>query len=537
MELWGANMKLINKNNIVVFFSIIFVIVGTFFLFPKIILNVNADDLEVLLGTNFGGDNIETFQKAISTTDGGYIVVGYSYGASNNLGIHNWGNEGNADGIVIKFNSDGTIAWAKNCGSTQNDFFYSVTETNDGGYLVVGNSHGLSTNLGGVGKDWNHVNTGATADAIAVRLDQNGDIVWSKNYGGNYSDYFSSVITINGEYIISGYSYSESSNLGGIGKDWNHIGATNTQDGIIAKIDDNGDVIWSKNYGGNASETFNSLIQTDEGYIVVGHSNGGSNNLGGIGKEWEAIGLNDAIVIKVDNNGDVIWGKNYGGNLNDYFTDIVVTTDGGLLATGYSFGTSSNIVGNNWGHEGNESTTDGIVVRLDREGKVLWSKNYGSDFNDFFRSVVKTQDGYIIGGNSLGVSTNWTNEGNSDGIVLVLDENGQVVWGNNFGSQVNDCFFSIINLSNEEYAVFGYSRASSSNLGINKEWGNSGGEDVSEDGIVMLLKTVIVTKHPDPVIDIRQAPATGNKSNIVEWSVALAGSIFLIVIICKKKDD
>jgi hypothetical protein len=115
------------------------------------------------------------------TSDGGYVITGYTYNSNNE----------SRDIYLIKTDSYGDTLWIRTYGDSFTDVGHSVQQTIDGGYVIAG-----STDLD---------NSGTNADICLIKTDSNGDIEWTKNYGGDYFDIGQSVQqTLDGGYIITG---------------------------------------------------------------------------------------------------------------------------------------------------------------------------------------------------------------------------------------------------------------------------------------------------------------------------------------------
>ncbi|MFZ8825540.1 MAG: hypothetical protein ACO2OT_01695 [Candidatus Caldipriscus sp.] len=182
----------------------------------------------------YGGTSIDGAYFVQQTSDGGYIMAGYtgSFGA------------GSADIILIKTDANGNIQWAKTYGGISHDGAYFVQQTSDGGYIMAG-----YTGSFGAG----------SADIILIKTDANGNIIWAKTYGGTDYDWASSVQqTSDGGYIVAGYT-------GSFGAGWEDI--------FLIKTDANGNIQWAKTYGGTSIDGAYFVQQTsDGGYIMAGYT-------------------------------------------------------------------------------------------------------------------------------------------------------------------------------------------------------------------------------------------------------------------------
>jgi len=290
----------------------------------------------IIWAKTYGGTNWDRDYSVQQTSDGGYIVAGwtYSFGA------------GSVDILLIKMDANGNVQWAKTYGGTDRDLALSVQQTSDGGYIVAGFTASF-----GAGND----------DIFLIKTDANGNVIWAKTYGGTNDDWAYSVQqTSDGGYIVAGWTYS-------FGAGWSDI--------LLIKTDVNGNIIWAKTYGGTNSEWAYSVQQTsDGGYVVAGVT-------------WSfGAGLYDIFLIKIDANGNVIWAKTYGGTGYDGTSSVQQTSDGGYIVTGET---------NSFG-AGNR---DIFLIKTDAFGNIQWAKTYGGTDWDFAHTAQQTSDGgYIVVG-------------------------------------------------------------------------------------------------------------------------------------------
>ncbi|WAC05253.1 MAG: PKD domain-containing protein [Methanoregula sp.] len=158
-----------------------------------------------LLGGN--GSEITYFGNGIQqTTDGGFILLGYTTSNNNGDVGHN---HGGTDLWVAKLSNAGELQWEKTLGGASNELSGSIEQISDGGYILTGNT--LSSNTGDVGQ-----NNGDT-DYWVVKLDSIGVIQWQDTLGGNNLEQGNCVKqTSDGGYIITGFS--RSANSGDIGE-------------------------------------------------------------------------------------------------------------------------------------------------------------------------------------------------------------------------------------------------------------------------------------------------------------------------------
>ena len=456
----------------------------------------------------FGGTGNDYFYSVTTVSDG-VAAVGYStVGGTGDLTYVTA--KGGYDAVIVRYDDNGSAVWRESFGGTGNDYFYSVTTVSDGvvaagssnssgtgdltgvaakgGYdavLARYSTHSLQDNAedtlltiartGGTGADyfnsvievsdgvvavgysasfgtgdWSDVTTNGGQDAIVIKYDNSGNVVWKKNFGGSGADSFNSVIEVSDGIIVAGYS-------GTIGNgDWTGVTTKGGQDAIIVKFDNNGNILWKKNFGGNGTDAYNSVTAVSDGFIAVGHSVTFNNG------DWVGVvtkGGQDAIIVKYDNNGDVVWKKNFGGSGGDYFTSVTAVSDGVVVA-----GYSSVFGAGDWTGVAAKGGYDAIIVKYDNFGNVVWKKTFGGSGTDYFTSVTAVSDGVIAVGYSVTFNSgDWTgiaSKGGIDAIIVKYDSNGNIVWKKNFGGAGADYFTSVTTVSNEVVAV-GYSAQAS----------------------------------------------------------------------------
>ncbi|MFA7616312.1 MAG: T9SS type A sorting domain-containing protein [Weeksellaceae bacterium] len=152
---------------------------------------------------SLGGSGEDGAHSIRQTTDGGYIVAGYSW--SNDGDVTN--NQGNRDYWIVKLDSIGNIDWQKSLGGSGNENAFSAQQTTDGGYIVAG----ISNSDDGDVSD-NH----GLSDYWVVKLNNTGNIEWQKSLGGSGNDYaYSGQQTTDGGYILAGISNSNDGDVTG----------------------------------------------------------------------------------------------------------------------------------------------------------------------------------------------------------------------------------------------------------------------------------------------------------------------------------
>jgi len=310
-------------------------------------LSPHADDYDMLLiktdaegdslwSRTFGGRGFEECNSIIQTEDGGYVLAGFatSFGA------------GSSDMWLVKTDAEGDSLWSRTFGGEGMDICNSIIQTADGGYALAGYTESF-----GAGQ----------RDKWLVKIDADGDSLWSQTFGGRGLEECHSIIqTEDGGYVLVG--------------DTDLFGAR-VCDMSLIKTNENGELIWSRTFGGREDDRCYTMIQaTDGGYA-----------LGGYTRSFGA-GIFDMWLIRTNADGDSLWSRTLGGISYDECNSIIQTDDEGFVLAGYtrSFGAGEC---NMW------------LVRTDSEGDSLWSVSFGGENWDECNSFIQTIDGgYALAG-------------------------------------------------------------------------------------------------------------------------------------------
>lgn len=337
---------------------------------------------DVIWTRTYGGNSGETGFSVQQTNDGGYIICGvtYSYGAGgadiwlvktdangDTLWTKTIGEDGDEQaqdirqtvdgGFIIcaitgsfsfeaqkiwllKTDAHGDTIWTKTFGGNSYDGGYSVEQTEDGGYMMIGHI-------------WSY--NGTRYDVWLTKTDSLGNVMSNVTFGGFNDDVGKSLqSTFDGGYIITG---------------------TLDGDVLLAKAGADGDTLWTKLIGGSSGDGGNFVQQTaDSGYIVTGFTYS-------YGK-----GANDIWLIKTDINGDTLWTRTYGGNYNDNGFCVRQTNDNGYIICGVSNSFSID-------------NSDIWVIKTNALGDTLWTKVIGGSSPDYGYSVLQNSTGeYILTG-------------------------------------------------------------------------------------------------------------------------------------------
>ncbi|MBP7166608.1 MAG: T9SS type A sorting domain-containing protein [Bacteroidia bacterium] len=325
-----------------------------------------------------GGNGNEWLCAIQQTTDGGYILGGYSN--SNASGDKGENSLGAYDYWIVKTNATGSIQWQNTIGGSLDDELASLQQTSDGGYILGGSSE---SDISGDKTE----NSLGDYDYWLVKIDMFGNILWQNTIGGGSTDLLNSLQqTSDGGYILGGISISNIFS----DKTENCIGS---DDYWIIKTDGVGNIQWQNTIGGGMTDALYSIQNTpDGGYILGGYS---TSNLSG-DKTENSRGYWDKWIVKTDGGGNIQWQNTIGGSRGDDVYSIDQTFDGGYILSGSS---SSNISGDKT--ENGVGSGDYWIVKTDIIGNIEWQNTIGGGLSDYMMSIEQTMDGgFILGGHS-----------------------------------------------------------------------------------------------------------------------------------------
>ncbi|KFF26621.1 T9SS type A sorting domain-containing protein [Chryseobacterium vrystaatense] len=322
------------------------------------------------------------------------------------------------------------ILWEKSIKSSTQDFLSQVTTTIDQQYLISGSS--IQSN-----KLQTDSKQNSGYDFHLIKLNQQGEQMWEKYFSGNNHDYLSaSVTTQAGGALIAGTSYSSK----GLDKKDDSKGGS---DIWLIRINEFGDELWQKTLGTSADEEARAVIQTtDLGFFVAGN----------VQNSAKGFGSKDILVVKLDKDGKVLSEIMLGGKGLDDVEKMIPTRDGGALLGAYS---RSNIGGSKKIENFGEG--DYYIIKLNKEGKVEWEKNYGGKGDDHLRTLALTSSGFLIGGESRSERSGNKSVGIEEGTdlwVISLNERGEEIWQKSYSFGNRDILMgmSVINQSQDSGA-------------------------------------------------------------------------------------
>ncbi len=335
-----------------------------------------------------------------------------------------------------------TALFTTTYGGTAADAGRALLQTTDKGYVIAGYTY--SSGLG-------------NADLYLIKTDSFGNEEWSTTTGGAGFDYGHCLCLANDEgYLVAGYSSSQ---------------GNGQKDILLLKVNNQGEEQWINTYGGTAPDVAMSIQPTEDGYLILGYT------------ESYGSGEDDIYLLKIDNQGNLLWDTTYGGEHFELGYHIIPTQDGNYAIAG---ATGSNL-----------PNTDCILLKISPQGDLLWQQTYGGGGGDGgydrAHSLIQTENGgYLIVGE--------TNAGDALNMFLIgTDNEGNKLFSKtitNSGSRLHDHAYKIIATNDGNYAICGTFKdaEATNNIGLIK---------ISETG-TELWKTILPMSGIDWASDLIQ---------------------------------
>lgn len=333
----------------------------------------------------------------IRTTDGNLLAGGFNM--TSDMGYQ---------GCLTKTDSDGTVLWSYNYGTSDSEGFFGIANTSDGGYVATGYTY--TTDAG-------------SPKLLVLKVDAAGNEQWKTiltSYG--ISQGISVVPGIDNGYIVVGYMQESTSD---------------DRDILIVKFNGSGEKVWAKKYAGKNTSNDNydeayDIIASNNGYYITGSVDGNSSCCG------------RSFLMRTNVNGDTSWMKSYGSAVG---YSLEQTQDNGFIIGGTCF--SSN-------------DQDYYMLKTDSEGTKQWEKQYARSDYDYGTTVIQTSDGsYALVGNSL-ISNDIQIR------LLKVNATGEKSWEKTYGDNSVEQGYGLIPDNEGGYYIAGLSNTGGSFVYLNR---------------------------------------------------------------------
>ena len=351
-----------------------------------------------------------------------------------------------------------SVDWQNCFGGSLVEYTRDITSVNDN-YLIIGmtqsNDGDITAHHGG-------------ADMWLIKTDNQGNLLWDICYGGSHGDGGVRIFPANAnEYFLLGSAHSSDGDI----SDDPYPEST---DYWIVKIDSAGTILWDRIVGGNILDQLWTGTPTSDGGIVAFGWSGSTD-----GDVSTNYGLYDMWLVKLNNDGDVLWDRSFGTSGFDWGQAIIETSDKGFLIGG-----ASKIKdGGNLTCEPHSDETEAILVKLDSLGNIEWQQCYGGSRDESFTRLLELDDGYIITGYTAsndGDVSGWHPGANGDPHidiwVVKVDFDGNLLWQKCLGGSYSESLGNIFQTDNGDFVIIGVTQSNDGDVS-----GNHSATNVNHD--------------------------------------------------------
>ncbi len=342
----------------------------------------------------FGGNAYDKARYIMEDLEGNILVVGGTYSTDGDVDS----SYGNGDLFVLKLDPAGTIIWFRNYGGTGYEGGRMIQQFPNGDYLIAGYT---------TSKNYDVDTTRGLHDGWLLKMNIDGDVIWSQTYGGSGEDRMRSFIeTPDGGYMFFGSCSSNDFQLSG-----NHGGS----DYWVGKVDSLGNHEWSKLYGGSLDELAYHIQPTSDGnYLLTGSTYSNDGDVTGF------KGGTDGWLVKIDSTGNLISQNCYGGSLFDRLNRSYENSQGKIMTFGFAQSSDFDLAGSNVGPSQNF-----WLVQLDGNMTVDWSFCTGGTNSDLGEDMFfnAADSSFILMGDSKSVNGSvLNNHGDYDFWIVKLSQ-------------------------------------------------------------------------------------------------------------------
>jgi hypothetical protein len=363
----------------------------------------HASSPAVLWQKCYGGNKDDFTQSIIKLSDGNFLTAG---GSASHNGTFK-ANRGGTDAFLMKTDQNGNIIWKKSYGGKQDDIFENTIELSNGDIYAIGTTASNNGQVSG------HHGAAGTNDVWLIRTNANGDLLSQHCYGGSGDEAiaFKMIMTAAGNLVFVSETNSTDGDV---------LSNHGDYDGWVVKLNPNFTINFSVTVGDTSYDDFSGIDEVPGGFIVTGTRASRSSSVTDLELYY------DTHAARLDQNGNIVWYRIYGGSRSDDCNLSVQSSDGNQVLAGHSSSIDGDAVGNNgfnmW------------VLKINStNGNIIW-QNFIGEPNDTAAAfnIFKTQDGgFVLVGaiapNELFPFTTW------DAYMAKVDVNGNLLWKKLFG--------------------------------------------------------------------------------------------------------
>lgn len=395
-----------------------------------------------------GGSQEDIAHDIITTADGGFALLGNSQSTDGNLsGKTRLG----SDLMLVKFNAAGEIVWIQTYGGSEDDRGHSLVQLPDSGYLLLGYAMSADGDL--------NINEGQH-DNWVLRVDAQGELLWQKSFGFAGHDHAYHILaTQDGGFLFNGFlDVTSSQGLGATDKQNPNVARHGVGEFWVHKIDANGILQWRKYFGGTNNDRSYAAVEVANGdYVLVGTSESTDVDI------RNPRGGYDIWVIKIDNNGNLIWEQSFGGRETDGANAVIFTSDQKIVVLGNSLSQDQDIsspLGN----------SDFWLLSLDLDGNLITERSYGGTDFDLGRdlAVNHTQHLWLTGYSRSSDIDLSKNQGDNDVALFYMDQNQFPLQHFNLGGSRQDLAHALVEYGQGGVLVCGSTESADGDFSQNR---------------------------------------------------------------------
>ncbi|MBN8703693.1 MAG: T9SS type A sorting domain-containing protein [Bacteroidetes bacterium] len=348
------------------------------------------------------GNFTEEILTTVTDNQGNVIAAGFFEDASITFGTTTLTNShtSHCDIFIVKYDTNGTVLWAKSFGGNAWDDVHSITTDAANNIIVVGGFNSSTIGLGATTLSNSDV---PSHDLFIAKYDTNGNLLWAKSFGAQDDDYGTSAAIDGMNNIFVSGTFENTQLVFGANTTIYNTNSNGSADIFIAKFDSAGNIIWAQAIGGSSNDEVMSITCDLNGNVyIAGQYAGASISTGSItttNTSYTGIGYS-GFIAKYSTNGTPLWAESVigGGNLfGSGLNNIKADTSGNIFVTGGYYNASITIGGltiSNTDLSGN--TSDAFIAKYSPTGNIKWIKNLTGSDNEGISSIAVTTKGEVI---------------------------------------------------------------------------------------------------------------------------------------------
>ena len=364
---------------------------------------------------NFGGQEYDAANAIAATPDSGYLIVGTTQ--SNDFDFSGNPNYPFSAPILIKLNKSGATEWIKMIAGA--DEFTAVAASPGGGYMLAGKT----------------INKGI--DALVVKINEAGTVLWQKTLGGSAQDVASAIVaTPDGGCVMAGSTRSNDIN-----------GKQGDESAWVVRLNNNGNIVWQTVFGGTNDEDRDwakaLTVAPDGGYVLAG----GSFRAATADQERAF----HVLIAKLDNSGNLVWRQALA--LQAGANAIIASNDGGFMLAGYIASDDN-------------TSLDVLLMKVTGGGVLQWQKLFGGSYEDIGTDITKgALGGYLVAASTESDDGDVTaTHGKIDAWFIKVDNQGKMEWQHTRGGSQLDVPQAVIGRPDGSFVAAGHTSSTDGDL-------------------------------------------------------------------------